>query len=131
MAPPAPSVDAYIAAFPPAVRRVLSRVRGTIRKTVPDAVETISYKIPAYKLNGKPLVYFAGWEGHFAMYPVGVRAVAAAFTDELAGYEMGKGTIRFPLDEPVPVNLIERIVRFRAAEVKAKTRPARARKGPE
>ena len=114
-----PSVDAYIAGFPPSVRRVLACVRATIRKTVPDAVEGISYKIPAYKLRGKPLMYFAGWERHFAIYPVGSRAVAAAFKDELADYEMSKGTIRFLLDEPVPVELIARIAAFRAGEVSA------------
>jgi uncharacterized protein YdhG (YjbR/CyaY superfamily) len=117
-------VDAYIAAFPAATRRILERVRTTIRKTVPDAVEVISYKIPAYKLHGKALMYFAGWERHYAIYPVGVRAVAAAFESELARYELGKGTIRFPLDEPVPVKLIERIAAFRAAELR-RANPAR------
>jgi uncharacterized protein YdhG (YjbR/CyaY superfamily) len=122
------AVDDYIAAFPAPVRRVLERVRATIRTTVPDAVEAISYKIPAYKLQGKPLMYFAGWERHYALYPGGSRAVAAAFKEELARYEMSKGTIRFPLDEPVPVKLIERIAAFRASEVSAAVRSGRARR---
>lgn len=100
---------------------MLERVRGVVRKTVPDAVETISYKIPAYKLHGKPLLYFAGWERHYALYPAGWRVVAGAFKAELAGYEMGKGAIRFPLDKPVPVKLIERIAAFRARELSVRT----------
>jgi len=124
--PKSRDVDDYIAAFPPRVRRVLERVRATIRKTVPAAVETISYKIPAYKLRGKALLYFAGWERHYAIYPAGSRAVAAAFADELADYEMSKGTIRFPLDEPVPVELIARIAAFRAAEVEKTPKKSRA-----
>ena len=119
-------VDDYIARFPVKVRRVLERVRSTIRRTVPDAVECMSYKIPAYKLHGKALMYFAGWERHYSIYPAGSRAVAAAFEKELADYEMSKGTIRFPLDEPVPASLIERIAAFRAAEVAKAQKKARA-----
>jgi uncharacterized protein YdhG (YjbR/CyaY superfamily) len=109
------SVDEYIAAQPEAVRDILSRVRSIIRESVPEAEELISYKIPAYKLHGRPVLYFAGWKKHYSLYPVTERVVAA-FKDELAAYEVNKGTIRFPLSQPVPVKLIEHIAKFRANE---------------
>jgi uncharacterized protein YdhG (YjbR/CyaY superfamily) len=110
------SVDEYIASHAEAVQRVLKRVRSTIRKAVPGAEEMISYKIPTYKLNGRPVLYFAGWKQHYSLYPSTDRLVAA-FKDDLAPYEVSKGTIRFPLSEPVPVKLIEDIAKFRAGEV--------------
>ena len=110
------SVDEYIASQPAAVRPVLELVRRTIRKVVPDADEVISYKIPTYKLNGRAMLYFAGWSQHFSLYPSSGQLVAA-FKVELAPYEVSKGTIRFPLSEPVPVKLIEGIAKFRAKEV--------------
>ena len=110
------SVDEYIASQPEAVRGVLKRVRSTIRKAVPGAEEVISYKIPAYKLHGRPVLYFAGWSQHYSLYPCNDRIVAA-FKDDLAPYAVNKGTIRFPLSEPVPVKLIEGIAKFRAREV--------------
>jgi uncharacterized protein YdhG (YjbR/CyaY superfamily) len=90
-------------------------VRSTIRKALPRAEEVISYQIPAYKLGGVVL-YFAGWKQHYSLYPATERLVAA-FKDELAPYELSKGTIRFPLSRPVPVGLIGRIAKFRAKEV--------------
>lgn len=111
------SVDEYIASQPSAAQKVLERVRSTIRKAVPAAVEVISYQIPAYKLHDRPLLYFAGWKRHYSLYPSNKRLVAA-FRAELAPYEVNdKGTIRFPLSEPVPVKLIEGIAQFRAKEV--------------
>ena len=110
------SVDEYIASQPEAVRHLLARVRSTIRKAVPGAEELISYKIPAYKLHNGPVLYFAGWKHHYSLYPATGRVVAA-FKDELAPYEVSKGTIRFPLSQPVPVKLIGRIAKFRAKEV--------------
>lgn len=111
------SVDEYIASHRTAVQRVLRRVRGAIRKAVPGADETISYGIPTYKLQGRPVLYFAGWKEHYSLYPSTGRLVAA-FKNALAPYEVNnKGTIRFPLDEPVPVKLIEGIAKFRAKEV--------------
>ena len=109
------SVDEYIAAQPEAARGKLEQVRSAIRKAVPGAEELISYKIPAYTLNGEPVLYFAGWKRHYSLYPAG-DAVVAAFKDDLAAYDVDKGTIRFPLSEPVPVKLIERIAKFRARE---------------
>ena len=123
------SVDEYIAAQPDAVQAVLGLVRSAIRKAMPEAEEVISYKIPTYKLNGRAVLYFAGWKQHYSLYPASVPLVAA-FEDELASYKVDKGTIRFPLAEPVPVKLIERIAKFRAQEaaIRAKTKPAAPRK---
>lgn len=115
------NVAAYIAGFPRPVQTVLKRVRGIIRKAVLGAEETISYQIPTYKLHGKPVVYFAAFKEHYSVYPSNTRLVAA-FKDELEPYELSKGTIRFPLSEPVPVKLIERIAKFRAKQLAAQQR---------
>jgi len=113
------SVDAYIGAQPEAVQPVLERVRAAIRKAIPKADEVISYSIPAYRLDGRVTIYFAGWKRHYSLYPA-TRKLVAAFRQELAPYEVNdKGTIRFPLDAPVPVKLIARIARFRAKEMSA------------
>jgi uncharacterized protein YdhG (YjbR/CyaY superfamily) len=109
------SVDEYIASQPEAVQRVLKRVRSIIRKAVPGVEEVISYQIPAYKLHGGGVLWFAGWRQHYSLYPATGQLVAA-FKEDLAPYEVSKGTIRFPLSEPVPVKLIERIAKFRAKE---------------
>lgn len=107
------SVDAYIAGFKPEVRAVLRKMRATIRKAAPDAEEKISYMMPAIFLEG-PLVYYAAFKNHIGFFPtsMGVKA----FKSELAAYETSKGTIRFPLDKPVPLGLIARIVEFRVKE---------------
>jgi len=123
------SVDEYIASQPEAVQGVLERVRGAIRKAVPSAEEVISYQMPTYKLRGGPVLYFAGWKQHYSLYPATGRVVAA-FKNDLALYEVSKGTLRFPLSEPVPVKLIERIAKFRAKEV-AEREKAKAAKPEE
>src|SRR5580658_2551264 len=110
------SVDEYIASQPEAVQGVLGRVRSTIRKAVPEAQEIISYKMPTYTLHGGRLLYFAVWKQHYSIYAA-TEPVVAAFRDQLAPYEVDKGTIRFPLSQPVPVKLIARIAKFRAKEV--------------
>lgn len=120
------SVAGYIAGFPRPAQTVLKRVRGIIRKAVPDAEEVISYQIPAYKLHGRPVLYFAAWMDHYSLYPSNTR-LGAAFKDKLAPYERSKGTIRFPLSELVPVKLIEGIAKFRAKDVIAKRRNAASR----
>jgi uncharacterized protein YdhG (YjbR/CyaY superfamily) len=109
------SVDEYIATRPDDVRAILQRVRRAILKALPGAEEAISYQIPAFKLHGATVIFLAGWKRHYSLYPADDRLVEA-FRDELAPYEVDKGTIRFPLDRPVPVQLIERIARFRAKE---------------
>ena len=113
------SVDEYIASQPEAVRGVLKRVRSIIRTAVPGAEEVISYQIPTYKVNGRAVIHFAGWKQHYSLYP-STDHVVAAFKDDLARYEVSRGTIRFPLSEPVPVKLIEAVARFRAKEVAAR-----------
>jgi uncharacterized protein YdhG (YjbR/CyaY superfamily) len=118
-------VDEYIAAQPEAAKGALRRVRSAIRKAVPDASEVISYQIPTYKLNGLPVLYFAGWKQHYSLYPA-TDHVLAAFKDALAPYEVNKGTIRFPLSKPVPMTLIDGIAKFRAKEVAER---AKARAG--
>ena len=110
------SVDEYIASQPEATRGVLGRVRSIIRRAVPGAEEVISYQIPAYKLRGGPVLFFAGWRRHYSLYPA-TKRVVAAFKHELAPYEVSKGTIRFPISQPVPTRLIGRIAKFRAKEV--------------
>jgi uncharacterized protein YdhG (YjbR/CyaY superfamily) len=120
------SVDDYIAAQPEDAQVVLQRVRGAIRKAIPGAEEAISYQIPTFKRHGGYVVYFAGWKRHFSLYPASARLVAA-FEDELAPYDVEKGTIRFPLSAPVPVRLIERIAKFLAMEAAARARAKPAR----
>jgi uncharacterized protein YdhG (YjbR/CyaY superfamily) len=110
------TVDEYIDSQPEAVQAVLQRVRSAIRKAVPDAEEVISYNIPAFKLGSSRVLYFAGWKKHYSIYPAGERIVAA-FKDELAPYEVRKGTIRFPLSQPVPVALIAGIAKLRAQDI--------------
>jgi uncharacterized protein YdhG (YjbR/CyaY superfamily) len=130
------SVDEYLATKGKDVQAVLQKVRSTIRKALPGAREVISYQIPAFRTDDGMVLFFAGWAEHYSLYPAGV-ALEKAFKKELAPYDLShKGTIRFPLSEPVPVKLIERIARFRAKEVeeraeakaaaKPKKRPVRA-----
>jgi uncharacterized protein YdhG (YjbR/CyaY superfamily) len=109
------SVDEYLAGQPAAARRLLTRVRNTIRKALPGVEETISYQIPAYKLNGRTVIYFAGWKEHYSIYP-STRVVVETLGDALSAYEVEKGTIRFPLDRPVPAGLIASIAKLRAQE---------------
>jgi uncharacterized protein YdhG (YjbR/CyaY superfamily) len=112
------SVDDYLAAQPLPARRVLQRVRTAIRSSLPGAVEGISYQIPVYKLNGRMVVYFAGFQRHYSIYPATARVVDA-LKDELAGRVHSKATIRFEYEDAVPTRLITRIVKLRAAEAAA------------
>lgn len=118
--PPTLTVDDYLAAQPLPVRKILERVRTTIRKALPkNAVELISYRIPAYRLPEGIVLYFAGWKQHYSIYPV-TAAITAAFPEEVATYQVSKGTLRFPLDQPVPVKLIAGIAKIRAQETIAR-----------
>ena len=121
------TVDEYLASQPPAVRAVLEQVRSTIRKAVPRAEERMSYQMPAYKVDGTWVLGFAGWKEHFSLYPFGA-SMLEAFGDEVARYTASKGTLRFPLSERVPLGLIGRIAKFRAAEAAAKQKRASAKK---
>jgi uncharacterized protein YdhG (YjbR/CyaY superfamily) len=122
-----PSVAAYIAAQPPAVRKLLRQVQGAIRKALPGAEESISYQIPAYKVEGRAVLYFAGWSNHYSLYPI-TDGVAAAFAKELAPYEVQRGTVRFPLDKPVPIKLIAGIAKLRAKEASVSVKRSQARR---
>ena len=110
------SVDAYIASQLPAARRALESVRRAIRSAVPEAGETISYKIPTFTLDGTMVLSYAAWKNHYSVYPANDR-VLAAFATELAAHDVKNSTVRFRYSEPVPVDLIQRIAAFRAAEV--------------
>lgn len=109
------STDEYISSFPAATQILLQEVRETIKNAAPNANESISYGMPAYKLNGKALVYFAGYKNHIGFYatPTG----HAEFNAELSKYKQGKGSVQFPINEPMPLDLITKIVKFRISEV--------------
>ena len=108
------TIDEYIKIFPQDVQSILERLRQTIRKAAPEAVEAISYQMPTFKLNGKSLVYFAAYKHHIGFYPVpsGIKA----FKKELSQYKTGKGSVQFPIDKPVPHDLVKKIVIFRVKE---------------
>jgi uncharacterized protein YdhG (YjbR/CyaY superfamily) len=107
------SIDEYIATFPENVQAALQKVRATIKAAAPDATEKISYQMPTFYLKGN-LVYFAAWKNHIGFYPI--PSGMAAFEEELSQFERTKGGVQFPLDKPMPLDLITRIVEFRVAE---------------
>src|SRR5881275_3304754 len=115
------SVDEYIAAQPELLRPKLEQVRAAIKRAVPEAVEGIGYRMPGYKLRGKPMLYFAGFKEHYSLFAAS-GMFFAALEDELRGYELRKGTIHFSLTKPVPVKLISRIAKLRAAGIAAATK---------
>jgi uncharacterized protein YdhG (YjbR/CyaY superfamily) len=117
--PLAASTDEYIAGFPPETQRLLSELRAIIKETEPAATERISYRMPAFELEGRVLIYFAGYQDHVGMYPV-IGAVAEEFEEELRHFRSGKGTVRFALDEPLPADLVRRIILARAGEIRRK-----------
>ena len=118
------TIDEYISMFPARTQRVLRELRKTIKAAAPDAQETINYGIPTFALNGN-LVHFAAFDEHIGFYPT--PSAIVAFKKELAGYPGAKGSVQFPLDKPMPLRLITRIVKFRVAE-QMKKRAAGKRK---
>jgi uncharacterized protein YdhG (YjbR/CyaY superfamily) len=130
MSKPFKTIDEYIGTFPADVQVVLEQVRQTIRRAAPGAVETISYQMPTFKLNGRNLVHFAGWENHVGFYPA--PSGMTSFDKELSGYVRGKGSVQFPLDRPIPFGMIEKIVTFRVQEDLARVNAAKKtpRAGP-
>jgi len=107
------TIDDYIAGFPADVQEILQKIRGIVHEVAPDAQETIKYQMPTFTLQGN-LVHFAAYQNHIGFYPIptGIEA----FKEELSLYKTGKGSVQFPLAQPIPYGLIERMVRFRAAE---------------
>jgi len=114
---PPKTIDEYIAGFPKDVQAILEQVRQTIRQAAPDAEEKISYQMPAFTLKGN-LVYFGAFKNHIGFYPI--PSGIEEFKEELSAYEQGKGSVQFPLDKPIPYDLISRIVKFRVKENLAK-----------
>ncbi len=117
------SVDEYIASFPEATRRLLEQIRAIIRNIAPEAREKISYQIGGVELNGRNLIHFAGWKKHISIYPI--PSGSDAFNTEIAPYADGKGTLKFPTDKPLPLRLIEKVVRLHVAENVKRTKQSK------
>jgi len=119
------SVEEYIAVLDKAPKKRLRELRNIIREEAPEAEEVISYNMPAFKLNGAVLVWYAAFKEHVGFYPKA--SGIAAFKAELEGYKASKGAIQFPFEKPIPARLVKKIVRFRIKENEAKSRPRRYR----
>ena len=107
----------YFASLPPAVRSRMKTIRDMVRELAPDAVEVFSYGIPGFKLNGKPLIWYAAFAHHTSLYPM-TASIRKAHAAALEGYKMSTGTVQFPLDEPLPTVLVKRLIKARLAELK-------------
>jgi uncharacterized protein YdhG (YjbR/CyaY superfamily) len=118
---PGAKIRAYLASLPPNARKAVQKIRADVRAAAPDAVESFSYRIPGFKLDGRSLVWCAAFVHHASLYPITL-ALLRTHRIDVAGYETSKGTIRFPLTAPVPSALVRRLVKARVAEVRAKSR---------
>jgi uncharacterized protein YdhG (YjbR/CyaY superfamily) len=108
------TIDEYIETFPETVQSILEEMRQAIYEAAPQAIETISYQMPTFKLNGKNLAYFAAFKNHIGFYPI--PSGIEAFKKELSSYKQGKGSVQFPLDKPIPFDLVKKITMFRVKE---------------
>ena len=108
------TIDEYIKTFPEDVQSILEKMRQTIKEAAPGSVEAISYQMPTFKLNGKNLVHFAAFKNHIGFYPI--PSGIEAFKKELSSYKQGKGSVQFPMDKPIPYDLVKMIVNYRAKE---------------
>jgi uncharacterized protein YdhG (YjbR/CyaY superfamily) len=123
MPKPSPTSDAgaqrrhYLASLPPSSRKRLKEIRDIVRSTAPEAVEVFSYGVPGFKLDGKPLVWYAAFKNHTSLYPM-TASIRKAHAAALEGYTMSTGTVQFPLDKPLPTALVKRLVKARLAELR-------------
>jgi uncharacterized protein YdhG (YjbR/CyaY superfamily) len=115
----------YLASLSPGTRKVVKQLRAVIRRSAPGAVAAFSYGIPGFRLNGKPLVWYAGWRQHTSLYPI-TGAIKKTHAKALEGYDTSKGTVRFPLTKPIPATLVARLVKARVAEVRQAVARAKA-----
>jgi uncharacterized protein YdhG (YjbR/CyaY superfamily) len=122
----AKTIDEYIAGFPPETRAILEKVRATIHEAAPEAEETINYAIPTFTLKGN-LVHFAGFKNHIGFYPT--PSGIEKFKNEFTGYESAKGSVKFPLSQPIPYDLIREVVKFRITENLQKAEEKKKKKG--
>jgi uncharacterized protein YdhG (YjbR/CyaY superfamily) len=114
------TIDEYIKTFPTNTQSLLQKMRQIIKEAAPEAVEAISYQMPTFKLNGKNLVHFAAFKNHIGFYPI--PSGIEAFKKELSPYKQGKGSVQFPIDKPIPYDLVEKIVKYRVRENRARDR---------
>jgi uncharacterized protein YdhG (YjbR/CyaY superfamily) len=118
-ADPRSQIRRYLASLPPDARRRLTQMRAVIRAAAPTAVEGFSYRIPNFRLGDRPLVWYAAWKNHTSLYPI-TDAIKRAHAARLEGYGVSKGTVRFPLDRPLPVTLVKQLVKARITELRAR-----------
>lgn len=120
------NITEYISGFPEETQQILEQLRHTIKKSLPDSTESISYGVPAFAVGGKAVIYFAGYKNHVAVYPA--PRENEAFEEELSKYKGGKGTVQFPLNKPIPFDLVTRIAEFRLQENLARAKKAKPKK---